>query len=281
MTVVTSLAPYQDERGNRIVVVGGPAGSTPEPPGGETVSIEFRGANNTLTVTRPVRIDQLKVTFDCDNGRLSLHRSKGVAAFSANIRVGQDAAVEIGRNVSSVGSVLITAVEGATVQIGEDVMFSAQNEVRTDDAHPIFDVRTGLRVNPARSVRIGNHVWFGRGAAALSGASIDDGSVIGFRSVVTRAIPNNCVAAGAPARVVRRDIAWERPHLSRVAPFYKPDASTVKRSPYWDVTDSPLHPAAVRHTRRQVRRARRALRRNVAVAALARSTWLRMLLKRG
>jgi len=271
MTVLTALAPYEDERANRIVV-DGPAD---EPIEGE-ISVEFRGANNTLTVTRPVRLDRLTVSFDCDNGQVTLGSSKGRAPFSANIRVGQDAAVEIGRNVSSVASVLITAVEGARVQVGEDVMFSAHNELRTDDAHPIFDVRSGKRVNPARSVRVGDHVWFGRGAAALSGATIDDGSVVGFRSVVTGSIPNNSIAAGAPARVVRRDIAWERPHLSRVAPFYKPDASTVRRSRYWSLTDSPTHPGVGRRVRRQ---ARRRLQRSGVVAALARSALLRGLLR--
>ena len=289
MTVVTALAPYEDARGNRIVVEGPPAGIE-----SAALAIEFRGSNNTLTVTTPLRLDQLRVYFDCDNGRVALGPSRGVAAFSANIRVGQDAAVEIGRNVSSVASVLITAVEGAAVRIGDDVMFSAHNEIRTDDAHPIFDVRSGQRVNPARSVRVGDHVWFGRGAAALSGATIDDGSVLGFRTVVTGAIPNNCVAAGAPARVVRRDIAWERPHLSRAAPFYKPDASTVRRSPYWSRTDSATHPGVARRVRRTARRTvrrqlggrvRRRLERGGVAAALARSTLLRgvvrMLLRRG
>ncbi len=53
---------------------------------------------------------------------------------------------------------------------------------------------------------------------------------------VTNEIPNNCVVAGWPGRVVRRDVAWERPHLTRVQPFYKLDMPAIARSDYWDLT---------------------------------------------
>lgn len=39
---------------------------------------------------------------------------------------------------------------------------------------------------------------------------IDDGSIIGARSLVKSKIPNNCIAVGVPARVVRRNVAWCR-----------------------------------------------------------------------
>lgn len=84
---------------------------------------------------------------------------------------------------------------------------------------------------------IGDHVWFADQAVALGGARVGDGSVIGFRSIVTSRIPNNCIAVGSPAKVVRKNIAWERPHLSKVKPYYKPDASTVKKSKFWNLTD--------------------------------------------
>lgn len=41
---------------------------------------------------------------------------------------------------------------------------------------------------------------------------------------------------GIPARIVRRNIAWERPHLSLTKPYYKPDASTVQKSASWNLT---------------------------------------------
>ncbi len=51
-------------------------------------------------------------------------------------------------------------------------------------------------------VRIGASAWIG--SAAIVMADIGRHSVIGAGSVVTRAIPDGVVAAGVPARVVRR-----------------------------------------------------------------------------
>lgn len=227
MPTVTSLAAYTDEAGNEIVYEGD---STPK------VKIKFTGSNNRLVVDAGARIGELIIDFDCDNGRVQIGKGLGGPPVRAAIRVGQDSTVTLGDGVSMTTVCAMSATEGSAISIGRDVMFASENQVRADDGHPIFDVRTGRRVNVSRSITVGDHVWLGRGAVVLGGASIGQGSVVGYGSIVTKAIPNNCIAAGVPAKVVRRDIAWERPHLSLTPPFYKPDASTVRKSRYWDLT---------------------------------------------
>ncbi len=229
MTKVTALAPYEDERGNRIEFTG----THPE----ARIDILFVGERNTLVVDGTARFKRLSIRFDASDGTVRLGGGKG-RAIETSIRVGQDSTVTFGHGVTSTSVILVSAVEGARVTVGDDVMFASGNQLRSDDAHPIFDVRTGLRVNPARDITIGSHVWMAREAVALGGARIGSGSVIGYRSLVTGTIPNNVVAAGTPARVLRRDIAWERPHLSLVAPYYKPDSSTVRRTEqFWSLTE--------------------------------------------
>lgn len=51
---------------------------------------------------------------------------------------------------------------------------------------------------------VGHDVWIGMEALVLPGVRIGHGAVIGARSVVTRDVPDYAVAAGNPARVVRR-----------------------------------------------------------------------------
>lgn len=228
MPIVKTLAPYRDDNGNVI--------DTTRNHEGDAV-INFKGSNNKVIVAYNAKIKSLRVTFDGDNGILRIGKNTNVGRASFNIRIGQDSTVRIGDNVSTTNPPQISAVEGTTVEIGDDVMIASGNQFRADDAHPIFDVESGLRVNPSANIKIGNHVWIAAGAAVLGGAEIGDGSVIGFRSLVTRKIPNNCVAVGAPAKIVRRNIAWERPHLSNTKPFYKPDASSIKKSvEYWNLT---------------------------------------------
>ncbi len=52
--------------------------------------------------------------------------------------------------------------------------------------------------------RIGPNCWLGANVVVTSGVTIGERCVIGANSVVTRDIPAFSVAAGAPARVLRR-----------------------------------------------------------------------------
>lgn len=105
----------------------------------------------------------------------------------------------------------IAAVEpGSTVTIGADCMLADGIDLRTSDSHAVLDAASGERLNPPGHVRLGDHVWLGAHAAVLKGVTIGDHAVIGARAVVTRDVPAGCVAAGAPARVLREGVTWRR-----------------------------------------------------------------------
>ena len=53
-------------------------------------------------------------------------------------------------------------------------------------------------------IKIGRNVWIGDKVTILGGVTIGDNVIVGANSVVTRDIPNNCVAVGMPAIVVRQ-----------------------------------------------------------------------------
>jgi sugar O-acyltransferase (sialic acid O-acetyltransferase NeuD family) len=64
-----------------------------------------------------------------------------------------------------------------------------------------------VTVNPgcniAGNVRIGQGTQIGMGANLLDGITVGTNTIIGAGSVVTRSIPDNVVAYGSPARVIR------------------------------------------------------------------------------
>ncbi|MBV9758771.1 MAG: hypothetical protein JO047_17135 [Alphaproteobacteria bacterium] len=78
--------------------------------------------------------------------------------------------------------------------------------------HSILDAASGTRVNPARDVSLGDRVWVGQRSMILKGVTIGHDAIIGAGAVVTRSVPAHCIAAGNPARVVRRGVRW-RPEL--------------------------------------------------------------------
>lgn len=53
-------------------------------------------------------------------------------------------------------------------------------------------------------VVIGNDVWLGYNATILSGVTIGDGAVIGANATVASDIPPYAIAAGNPARVIKK-----------------------------------------------------------------------------
>ena len=85
---------------------------------------------------------------------------------------------------------------GHRVFIGPNCCFSTA-------AHPLDARRRGQGLEYAKPIHVGNDVWFGANVTVLPGVTIGDGAVIGAGSVVTRDIPANVVAVGAPCRPLR------------------------------------------------------------------------------
>ena len=53
-------------------------------------------------------------------------------------------------------------------------------------------------------VHIGDYVWIGDKVTVLAGVRIGNNVVVGANSVVTKDVPDNCVVAGIPAKVIKR-----------------------------------------------------------------------------
>jgi len=134
--------------------------------------------------------------------------------------------LEIGRHVLLEPGVWLTAPGRARITIGEGcvlnlgVMVAAMERVEIG-AHCMF--ANGCFVtdadhrfdDPSRPVpwqgfttkgptRVGDNVWCGANVVITSGVSVGERCVIGANSVVVESLPAFSVAAGVPARVLRR-----------------------------------------------------------------------------
>lgn len=97
---------------------------------------------------------------------------------------------------------------GDDVWMGEDVFVTDANHGYEDLAEPI-----GRQLADAEPVRIGSGSWLGHGAIVLPGSRIGRHVVVAAGSVVLGDVPDRCVVAGVPARIIRRagaDGVWHR-----------------------------------------------------------------------
>lgn len=88
----------------------------------------------------------------------------------------------------------------------EDSVLIAEKVTIADSTHCYLDINTPIKdqnYDVLRPVRIGRGSWIGDNCCIL-GASIGKHCVIGAGSTVTRNIPDYSVAAGNPARIIKR-----------------------------------------------------------------------------
>ncbi|MDQ6471031.1 acyltransferase [Flavobacterium sp. LHD-80] len=105
----------------------------------------------------------------------------------------------------------IAATEGKSISIGQDCMFAHRIEIRNGDSHAIYDEKSMLRINPAESVLIGNHVWLGADSKILKGSIVGDNSIIASGAIVTGKFSDfNAVYAGIPATKIKEGVTWTR-----------------------------------------------------------------------
>lgn len=124
-----------------------------------------------------------------------LHRHMG-KDYPSNITIGNNVSIGAYDRIASAYSVTIE----------DDVLFAAFVHI-TDHSHGYEDVTKPIKdqtIIHKGPVVIGRGSWIAFGAHILSGVTIGEHCVIAANSVVTKDIPPYSVAAGNPARVVKK-----------------------------------------------------------------------------
>lgn len=108
--------------------------------------------------------------------------------------------IECGENVFfNVNCVVLDCMK---VSIGSNVFFGPGVHIYTA-THPL-DKMERRNFESAKPVTIGSDCWIGGQVVICPGVTIGSGSVIGAGSVVTKDIPENSLAVGNPAKVIKK-----------------------------------------------------------------------------
>ncbi len=112
-------------------------------------------------------------------------------------------AIYIGSGTSMAGSCVISAIRCVVI---EDEVLLARNVYIADHSHRYTNIDLPIlsqSLDKIAPVVVRRGAWIGQNVVVCPGVTIGRGAVIGANSVVKSDIPDWCVAAGAPARVIR------------------------------------------------------------------------------
>ncbi len=93
---------------------------------------------------------------------------------------------------------------GSRVELGEGCLLAAYTYV-VGGGHRFEDAEASVldQEHVSEGIRIGKSVWLGAGVKVMDGVEIGANTVVGAGAVVTKNLPENVVAAGVPAKVLR------------------------------------------------------------------------------
>jgi maltose O-acetyltransferase len=100
-------------------------------------------------------------------------------------------------------------INGATIQcktsvtIGKNCIIGSAMIMDTDFHSTDHNHRNDLEFIKSKPILIGDDVWIGGQSAILKGVSIGNKSVVGFRALVTKDVPELVVVGGNPAVIIK------------------------------------------------------------------------------
>jgi galactoside O-acetyltransferase len=148
-----------------------------------------------------------------------LLKGKGTISFGKNVQIGvvsspefyshytyleardESSEIIIGDNVAINNAFSIEC--SSKVIIENDVLIGVNCSIIDNDGHNLAIDKRSIGNSEMTPVHIHENVFLGNNVSILKGVIIGKNSIIGNGSVVTKNIPENVIAAGNPAKVIR------------------------------------------------------------------------------
>jgi maltose O-acetyltransferase len=148
-----------------------------------------------------------------------LLKGKGKITFGKNVQIGvtnspnyyshytylevrnSESEMVIGDNVAINNG--FSAVAFSKITIQNDVLIGVNCAIIDNDGHHLAIDKRKEGEPKSAAVLIGENVFLGDNVTILKGVTIGKNTVIGNGSIVTNDIPENAIAAGNPAKVIR------------------------------------------------------------------------------
>ena len=96
----------------------------------------------------------------------------------------------------------VRIISAEKIEIGDACMIAHGAYISDADWHGIYD--RAEPVGKTKPIKFEDNVWIGDSAIICKGVTIGKNSIIGAGAVVTKDVPENCVFAGNPAKLVKK-----------------------------------------------------------------------------
>jgi len=168
--------------------------------------INISGNLNTIEANNSLLENNIINISGTDN---KLILEKGVKLRRATLHIrGQNCLVKIGNNTTTGGVRIVNVGNNNNIEIGEDCLLADNIEIWASDTHSIYNEKKE-KINREKPITIGNRVWIGSHVIILKGVKIENDSVIGMGSTITKNIPKGVISVGTPNRTIKENITWD------------------------------------------------------------------------
>jgi acetyltransferase-like isoleucine patch superfamily enzyme/coenzyme F420-reducing hydrogenase beta subunit len=134
------------------------------------------------------------------NGRFNI-------AYDSVVQLFQNATLTLGNGFINAGATLAIKFNSS---IGNGFLCGRHFAMHDSDFHRIINVGDRQHINRPKAFKvvIGDHVWCGEGVRIMKDVNIGSGSIIGAGALVTKSVPENSLAVGVPAKVIKSNVTW-------------------------------------------------------------------------
>lgn len=186
-------------------------------------TINFNGSNNILFCESGTKMESCTINFNGDNSVVYI--GGGCHTCRINVSLYTGCMFHLGKNNYFNNPLMAILSSNKHCYIGDDCLFSTNISIRNSDPHLVYDCNSMERINPVKSVFLGDHVWIGQDCIILKDTQIDSGAIIGAGAVVAgKKIGYNSSWAGNPSKLIKEGIFWDKGCV------HKWNSTMVKRS---------------------------------------------------
>lgn len=175
------------------------------------VEFNIHGEHNLVLIHPGAVLNNVSFNLYGDNHRVIIGKNVRFNERGSIWAEDRDCLISIAQNCTFEGVHFSATEPNSKLIVGEDCMFSYDIDVRTGDSHSLMSNSEGERVNYAKNIIFGEHVWVASHCIFTKGARVGSNSVVGTGSLVNKAFSQEHVMiAGRPAKVLKSDIQWLR-----------------------------------------------------------------------